>query len=218
MSKMDVISVSDINTIVKEALETNISGELKIIGELSNVKPSRTHLYASLKDESSSINIMMWNYETKIKKGQIEIDSGDNVIVTGKINLYSKTGSYNIMAIKIEKFGEDVDTKYEETKKICETKGYFNQERKKRMPFLIDNIGIITSESGAAIADIMFVFKKNNLNGNIYIKDTIVQGSNSPKSIVESIKYFNNFVCNNGKKVDILLISRGGGYMALKSL
>ena len=103
---------------------------------------------------------------------------------------------------------------YEKLKKQYQSKGYFNDEIKKKLPSNLKNIGIITSPEGAAIQDILFVLNKNKFQGKVFIKRCMVQGNSCAKSIVESIEYLNNFKFQEGKskkKLDLIMVTRGGG-------
>jgi exodeoxyribonuclease VII large subunit len=102
----------------------------------------------------------------------------------------------------------DLFKKYLDFKNDFDQKGYFDKDRKKSLPIAINNIGIITSADGAALRDILYVLKENQFRGKIFIKDCMVQGASAGKSIGDSIKLFNE---KYKKKIDILLITRGGG-------
>jgi exodeoxyribonuclease VII large subunit len=195
-------TVSKLNEEIKNVLLDNIPERFSIEGEISNYKLSGENLFFTLKDTNSSINTTCWGY-----KNEDNLKNGDKVKIYGKLNLYSKSGTYSINAFKIEKLDGkgDLHIKYEELKKKYDTLGYFNN--KKNLPDFIRNIGIITSSNGAALQDILFVLNKNKFFGKVYIKNSVVQGSLCPKSIAESINYFNSSPYN----LDLILITRGGG-------
>jgi exodeoxyribonuclease VII large subunit len=197
----DCISVTQLSNKIKNILLDKFPITLKIKGEISNIKNSGNNIYLTLKDESSSINVVSFH-------NKFDITNGDNVIVSGKINSYQKQSSYQIIASKIEKTGTgDLFIKYSELKKTCEKKGLFLKKRV--LPTEINRIGILTSTEGAALQDILYVLNANLFTGEIYIKNCSVQGTLCSSSVCDGIKYFNEL--NKTTKFDILLITRGGG-------
>lgn len=200
-----IISVKDITNLIDNKL---IFPEIfKIKGELSGYSKRSGNIYAMIKDKDCSIDIISWNNPN-------EYTNGDEVIVTGKLNFYKKTTRISINVYSIEKKGiGDLFNIYISNKNNYEKQGYFDENKKKKNLNSIENIGIITSADGAALHDILFVLKQNNFKGTIYIKDCLVQGINAATSISNAINYFNtnNVDLENRKKIDLLLITRGGG-------
>jgi exodeoxyribonuclease VII large subunit len=193
-----IISVRDITNLINNKL--NFTELFQIKGELSGYSKRGGNIYTMIKDKDSSIDVISWNDPN-------EYTNGDEVIITGKLNFYKKTARISIHAMTIEKKGMgDLFKKYILNKNNYEQKGYFDKDKKKKIPDLIENIGIITSADGAALRDVLYVLKEHNFRGNIYIKDCLVQGINASKSITNAINYF-----NLEKKIDLLLITRGGG-------
>jgi exodeoxyribonuclease VII large subunit len=194
-----ILSVTDFTNSLKTVLLENFKQTLALEGEISNLKNSNGNCYFTLKDEYSSINAIMWN-------NTIDYVNGDNVVINGKLNLYNKNGSYNILVNKIKKVGlGDIYQAYEKKKELFLKKGYFDDTNKKKIKNNLKSIGIVTALNGAAIKDILYVLEKNKFCGEIFIKNCKVQGSNCAKSIVKGIEYF----CEH--KVDLILIARGGG-------
>jgi exodeoxyribonuclease VII large subunit len=201
MSEDKALSVSQFNNLLKETITKTYNKGISIIGEASNIKINNNNLYMTLKDSESSLSCVSWNCSTKI-------NNGDKIVCYGKITLFNKSGTYNLNVSKIIHVGiGNLQKKYDEIKKKYEDLGYYKQENKKDLPKHINSIGIITSLEGAAIQDILYVLKQNNFTGTIYIKNVQVQGGLCPETVSEAIKYFNN----KKEKVDILLITRGGG-------
>jgi exodeoxyribonuclease VII large subunit len=196
----NILSVTDITNLINSKIL--FPDNYKVKGELSGYSKRGGNIYATIKDKDSTIDIISWNNLNNF-------ENGDEVIISGKINFYKKTTRINLIAYSIEKKGlGDLFKKYLDFKNDFEQKGYFNKDRKKELPKSIDNIGIITSADGAALRDILYVLKENQFRGKIFIKDCMVQGASAGKSIGDSIKLFNE---KYKKKIDILLITRGGG-------
>ena len=172
-----------------------------IKGEIHNYSKRNSNIFAAIKDRHSSIDIISWNCLE-------DFDNGDEVEIYGKINFYKKTSKINLIVSSIKKVGVGDQFKlYEKLKQEFQNLGYF--DKKKVMPKNIETIGIVTSEDGAALQDVLYVLKNGGFDGNIIIKNCLVQGVNAPKSIKEAIETFK--VNGETKHVDILLITRGGG-------
>jgi exodeoxyribonuclease VII large subunit len=192
-------TVTELNTEIKNNFRKSFDKIINISGESSGCKLSKNNLYFTLKDKTSSISCIIWDNTYNIK-------DGDQLIISGYINLYLRGGSYNIIVKNVEHNGlGQIKEKYEKLKKEFETKGYFDDTKKKELPKYLKNIGIITAENGAALQDILYVLKTNNFFGKIHVKNCIVQGSNCSKSVCSAIDYFNK------QNIDLLIITRGGG-------
>lgn len=198
----DILTITELNILLKDSIK-KVGQKIKVKGEISGFRGKYNNtVYASLKDDISSINIIRF-------KAIEDIKNGDKVIVSGSIDFYSKTGDIKLICNKIEIEGEgELLKKLKYLKKKFEEKGYF--ENKKTFPS-IKNIGIITSKDGAALQDILFVLNSNKFDGKIYIKNSPVQGNDCPKGICSGIKFFNTFLIEENSKVDLIMITRGGG-------
>jgi exodeoxyribonuclease VII large subunit len=202
MTNQDIFTIQEVNTLIKSSLNETFDNTINIKGEIYNYRKAHNNIFASLRDKNSSINIVCFS------KINININNGSQIIATGKIDYYTKNGNINFIASSIKKENDELGNLYkiyETTKTKYENKGYFTN--KKQKPKSINNIGIITSCNGAALQDILYVLNNNNFNGNVYIKDCLVQGESCHKSIINALKYFNESTHN----IDVLLVSRGGG-------
>jgi exodeoxyribonuclease VII large subunit len=190
-------SIKNITDCVYDIIKDLDFEEIK--GEIISVKPSDKHQYITIKNGDYQINCISWN------KCYENLKDGDNIKINGFLNVLKKNLSiyYNIK--KLEKIGNGnyMNSFIELKNKITSMGWLLNKKTITVFPF---NIGIISSLEGAAIQDILQTFKIDNLIGNVYIKNAIVQGKQCPNSVINGIKYFNNF--NN---LDLLLITRGGG-------
>lgn len=206
MSKKDsFITVTDFNNLVRDALVGTFTNQIKIKGEISNIKSSGPHTYLTLKDENSAISVVSWNSKFD------NLKNGDDVLASGKITCFLKSGTYQINASKIERIGAGLLNEIlEKNKKLFEKKGYFSKsERHIPLPSKINRIGILTASEGAALQDILYVLKSNSFNGEVCFKNCAVQGQSCPKSVSDGIEYFNDL--HKKKHIDVLIVARGGG-------
>ena len=200
-----IISVSELNRKAKSILEDGIP-KLWIQGEISNLaRPASGHIYFSLKDQAAQIRCAWF----KQRQNQItsNILNGTNMLALGKISLYEPRGEYQFIIEKLEFAGEgDLKRKYEELKAKLSKEGFFSSETKLALPKLPNNIGIITSPSGAAIRDVLSILKRRFPMIPITIFPTAVQGDKAASQISSAIK-----LANNRADCDLLILTRGGG-------
>ena len=146
-----IISVSELNTMIKDELKTSFTNKISVKGEISGYKKYGTTIYANLKDDSAIINIIKFKYNMTDK-----FNNGDLVIATGNIDFYIKNGNINLVCSSIDLMGEGNILKHLEKLKLKYNElGYF--DNKKPFPLNIKSIGIITAKDGAALQDILFV-------------------------------------------------------------
>lgn len=197
--------VSEITALVKELLEGEFFA-VQIEGEISNFKISSTgHYYFSLKDSSASISGVIFSRSVG-NIGYIPKD-GDLVKVTGNINVYARSGTYQIVCSQVEKSGEgDIFAELEKRKQRLAAEGLFDEGRKKPIPQYPKKIGIVTSPSGAAIKDILRVLKRRNNTIDLVVLPAPVQGDEAAGIIAAQIRRANLF-----RLCDVLLVTRGGG-------
>ncbi len=206
MESREYLSISDINRIIKFTIDSNeILRSVYIKGEVSNLKyHGRGHLYFSLKDETSKINAVMFNYQTSGLS--FEPKDGDAVLVHGKISVYEATGSYQIYVDSMEQDGiGNLYQLFEELKKKLSKEGLFDEVYKQKINRLPERIGVITASTGAAIRDIISTINKRYPLVDIYIFPTLVQGSDAAPNIVKMIELANTF------PLDTIILGRGGG-------
>jgi len=197
------ITVSELNILIKDEIKKIFNDKINIKGELSGYKKYGTTIYATLKDDIGSISIIKFKCSLTDN-----FKSGDLVLINGNIDYYIKNGNINLICNKITNFGiGNIQQHLENLKEKYNNLGYFNN--KKTFPLNIKSIGIITAKDGAALQDILFVLKSHKFDGNIYIKNSPVQGIDCPRGICSGIKYFNNN--DDDINVDIIMITRGGG-------
>lgn len=199
------ISVSELSNRVKNIFDTNFK-TIYVNGEVTNLRKSNGNSYFSIKDNTSTIDAIIWK-SIDIKNN---IKNGDKVKIIGKLSCYSKNSKYQIIVFSITLNGlGDLYEEYIKLKNYFNSIGYFNIENKKILTKQIKRVGILTSLDGAVIKDILYVLEKNLFQGEIYVKNCIVQGSSCAKSVVNGINFFNDF--NKTKPLDVLIIARGGG-------
>lgn len=208
---MNPFSITQFNEYVSKKLngDPNLKN-LPLIGEVSGVSTSGGHMYFSLKDENSVLRTVIWRSNiSRIDTSLIK--NGSKIVVLGDISAYARGGNYSFSIRMVESFGEgDLAKEYNRVKTLLESEGLFSREHKKPIPKFARRIGVITSDTGAAIEDIKKIITSKNDYADIIIFPTLVQGIGSPASIIKSIETANNY-SKSVKRIDVLIIGRGGG-------
>ncbi len=200
-----IYTVSEITRVIKGLLENNI-GEIWLEGEISNFKAAASgHFYFSLKDKNSIILGAMFANANKGLKFKLE--DGLEVICFGKIDVYAPRGQYQIIVERIEPKGVGAaQLAFEQLKKKLVQEGLFDLKHKKPLPEMPFSVGIVTSAKGAAVRDIMQILKKGAPCVDLVLRSVRVQGEQAASEIAQAIEDLNNF-----GKLDLIIVSRGGG-------
>ena len=205
ISNIKEYSVSELNSSIKNIMENNFN-LIKVRGEISQTnKHSSGHIYFILKDGNSSISSICWR--STVPRLNIKIEDGISVIVKGRITTYELQSKYQIIIDQVDYEGEGALLKLlEQRKKKLSLLGYFDNKNKKLIPKFPSRIGVITSETGAVIKDIIHrVSERFPLEILLYPAN--VQGEKSLKDLIDGINYFNNTLSTP----DLIIIARGGG-------
>lgn len=203
--KMQEYTVSGLSNLLKQTLETQY-GNVLVRGEISGLKIHTSgHAYFALKDETSVLDGICWR--GSISKLSIRPADGMDVICRGKITTYSGRSKYQIIVESMELAGQGALLQIlEERKRALAAEGLFSADRKKSIPYLPHSIGVVTSETGAVIRDILHRIE-DRFPCHIIVWPVLVQGQGAAEQIAAAIHGFNQLP----KKPDLLIVARGGG-------
>ncbi len=205
--QIKILNVSEINKYIKRLLINDpILSNINVKGEVSNFKFHNSgHIYFTLKDDNGKIDCIM--FRSNVENLKISIKNGMNIIVRGYISLYERDGIYQLYVDRVEADGVgDLYRDFLRLKEKLEAKGLFNTETKKQLPFIPENIAVITSPTGSAVRDIISVVKRRFHKVQINIVPVLVQGEHAAESIVKAIE-----LCNIFLDIDVIIVARGGG-------
>ena len=201
------MSVTDLNKYIKNKVaEDEFLNNVYVKGEISNFKHHYTgHMYFTLKDENSLIKCIM--FKTSTATLNFMPKDGMKVLVLGTVSVFERDGVYQIYCKAMQEDGiGDLYKKYEELKRKLEIEGLFSEENKKKIPFMPNVIGVLTSKTGSVIKDIINVSTRRNPNVCIKLFPIPVQGPGAEVEIERAIK-----IMNKEKLADVLILARGGG-------
>lgn len=207
MSSERVFTVTEINTYIKYLFQNDILlSHIYVKGEISNYKLHTSgHAYFTLKDSESRIKCVM--FRGNASKLKFTPEDGSAVILRGYFSVYERDGQYQLYVEDMIPEGTGSLYKaYEQLKKKLSGLGYFDEARKRRLPFMPKAVGVVTSPTGAAVRDIISIIRRRCPSTDILLFPVQVQGAGAENDIAEGIRYF-----NDKKNVDVMIVGRGGG-------
>ena len=203
-----VYTVSQLNAYIKNMFTQDyMLQSVQIKGEVSNCKyHSSGHIYFTLKDFGGSMNCVMFAGN---RKGlAFRLCEGQQVIVSGTVDVYERDGKYQVYARQIVLDGAGLlYEKFEQLKKELEELGMFDRSFKQPIPRYIQTLGIVTADTGAAVRDIIQITRRRNPYVQIVLYPALVQGESAASSIVNGIRALEAY------GVDVMIVGRGGGSM-----
>lgn len=196
------LTILQFNTFIKNILDAEeFLANISVVGEVTNFKMSGGHAYFDLKDENAMLSCV------KFGATDLNIKNGDLVTVFGKVNFYVKSGRLNFLVSRVEAYGlGDLYQKFLMLKEKLGKEGLFAEEIKKPIARFANKIGVVTSETGAVIRDIINVTRTKNPYTDIVVYPSKVQGVNAEDELVSGIEYF-----NSRDDIDTIIVARGGG-------
>ena len=205
--KYNAVTVTQLNKYLKDRFDEDENlGAILVKGEISNFKNHYTgHLYFTLKDENSLIKCIM--FKSYVERLAFKPKDGMKVMVFGSVSVFERDGVYQIYVKQMMEDGMgDLHEQFEKLKAQLESEGLFDEAHKKPIPLYPKVVGVLTSQTGAVIRDIINVSTRRNPNVYIRLLPVPVQGPGAAEQIAEKIK-----VMNDQKLADVLIIGRGGG-------
>lgn len=204
------VSVSQLNGYIKRILQMDpLLGNVSVIGEISNLKfHGSGHVYFTLKDQNSKINCFL--PADRVSKLRYQLSEGMEITASGYIYLYERGGSYSLNVKEIEVAGlGNLAIAFEKLKQKLEEEGLFDLEHKKAIPAFPDKIAVVTSETGAAVRDILKIIQSKNNYVDVLIYPVLVQGPAAAGEIAAAIDDINE----KFPHIDTIIVGRGGGSM-----
>ncbi len=201
----DIYSVSRLNSEVRAVLDASFP-LLWVEGEISNLaRPSSGHIYFSLKDPYSHVRCAMFRMKRQLLR--FEPENGMQVLVRARPNLYETRGDFQLNIEHMEPGGEGLLRQaFEELKQRLDKEGLFDTHYKQPLPGFPQQIGVITSPSGAAIRDVISVLRRRYPTVPVLIYPVQVQGEGAVKDITQALQ-----LANLRDECDLLILTRGGG-------
>ncbi len=201
-------TVTQVNAYIKNMFSQDfLLKAITVKGEVSNCKyHSSGHIYFTIKDTGGSIACVMFQGDRNRGGLKFRMQEGQQVKVSGSIDVYERDGKYQLYARQIELDGAGaLYERFEELKKRLMESGMFAGEYKQPIPPYISKLGVVTAPTGAAVRDIINVATRRNPHIQIILYPAIVQGDQAAASIVTGIETLAR------AQVDVIIVGRGGG-------
>lgn len=200
-----VYSVSQLNREAKRLLADHFM-TLQVTGEISNLsQPSSGHIYFTLKDAQAQIRCAM--FKGQLQRLRFKPANGNQVLLTAQVSLYEPRGDYQLVVEHMEEAGDGaLRLAFERLKLKLFNEGLFEADRKKPLPLIPTQIGVITSPTGAAIQDILTVLKRRFPAIPVLLYPVSVQGENAKTEIAAALQ-----TANGQQQCDVIILGRGGG-------
>jgi len=203
------MSVSELSNRLKRTVEDNFSF-VRVRGEISKVTIAKSgHMYTALKDDAAVLDAVCW--KATVARLGIRPEEGMEVVCTGRLTTYPGRSNYQLIIETMELAGQGALLKMlEERKKKLAAEGLFDAARKRKIPFLPNVIGVVTSPTGAVIRDIMHRLEER-FPRRVLLWPVMVQGQNAAAQVIEAINGFNAIPEGSPDRPDLLIVARGGG-------
>ncbi|HEX3027984.1 MAG TPA: exodeoxyribonuclease VII large subunit, partial [Clostridia bacterium] len=202
-----VLSVTEINRYIREIISKDmILSNVWVKGEISNYKYHYSgHMYFTVKDENSLLKCVM--FRTNAAGLKFKPENGMKVIIRGYVSVFERDGQYQLYAEEMQPDGiGNLHLAFEQLKMKLQEEGLFDQKYKKKIPYLPESIGVITSRTGSVIKDIINIVSRRFQNIQLKILPVAVQGEQASAQIARAVRRFNEL-----GNVDVIIIARGGG-------
>lgn len=200
------LTVSQLTFRIRKLLEGDLEmQDVWVEGEISNLsKPNSGHIYFTLKDKNASLKCMMWKPDAS--RLRINLQDGMAIEAHGRITVYEPQGAYQLAVNLIQPKGEGaLYQEFLRLKATLESEGLFDSERKRLIPLLPKKIGIVTSQTGAALRDMLHTLRRRLPLAQVILAPSPVQGVDAPPALVKAIQLLNS------QLPDVILLARGGG-------
>ncbi|MFW5731073.1 MAG: exodeoxyribonuclease VII large subunit, partial [Desulfonatronovibrionaceae bacterium] len=205
-------SVFELTSAIRESLELQFP-LIRVKGQVFNLsRPGSGHIYFTLKDEKAGLQVVWFKNSHGFSRRRgvdpaSNLENGQDVVCTGKISVYPPRGSYQLIAEFVQEQGlGDLFLAFEALKSKLLKQGYFEESRKRPVPWCPDRVAMVTAPTGAVIHDFMRVAEDLGLGSRIRVYPAQVQGEKAPGEIVRAIHQ-----ANQEGWGQVLVLIRGGG-------
>ncbi len=206
--RLPVLKVSQLNRYVKSQLESDPRlKEIYVAGEIGTLTANQRsgHLYFTLRDDAASIKAVM--FSGNVLQLKFMPQAGLAVVARGAATLYERDGGFQLMVSELMLDGAGAQGfAFERQKQLLAAKGYFDADKKRSIPYNPPVVGVVTSDSGAALHDIISVITRKNPSVRLLLAPAVVQGPDAPASIAAAIQMLNR----DGRSA-VIIVGRGGG-------
>jgi len=210
MAVRKILQVHELSAALRDLLERNFP-DVWVEGEISGLsQPSSGHLYFSLKDAKARLKIVLFRAHRRFLR--VLPKEGEAVLIRAHLSLYAPRGEIQLVCDYIEPKGAGaLQAAFEVLKNRLKEEGLFELARKRAIPLVVRRLGLVTSQNGAALRDILKVMWKTRFQPSVLLAPVAVQGDGAAVQIAGAIDRLNAFGRTAPKPLDVLIVTRGGG-------
>jgi len=209
-------SVTQVTRLIKAIIEEQPEfHSISVRGEVTNLSRSKAgHIYFGLKDSQSYIKCVA--FRNAAERLSTRPEEGREIIARGQVTVYEAGGSYQLVVTSIEEVGAGaLWLKFEELRRSLEAEGLFDESKKRPLPAFTRLIGLVTSPDGAALRDMLRIFRERAPWVQCVLSPSLVQGETAPETLIRAIDLLEAWdemeKAGGGKGIDLIIIGRGGG-------
>ncbi|HHV16090.1 MAG TPA: exodeoxyribonuclease VII large subunit [Gelria sp.] len=204
----EYLSVSQLNNYINRLLvgDTTLQ-DFWLKGEISGFRiyQQSGHAYFTLKDEEATVSCVM--FRSRVRRLKFNPEDGMEILIRGSVAVYARQGKYQIYAEEMQPYGVGGLFLYlEELKNKLKAQGYFDLKKKKPIPALVNRVGVVTSQDGAAFQDILRVLRQRHPGVEVILVHSLVQGGDAPLELAAGIR-----ILNEHSQAEVIIVGRGGG-------
>lgn len=209
---VEILTVTQLTERVRSLFESEFP-KVWVEGEISNLKRHTSgHTYFTLRDAGATLRCVLYRFQAlRLPKGY-EPSDGQEVVALGRMNVYSARGEYQLLVDRMVPKG--IGAAEQALNKLREKLfklGYFDQKRKRRLPEFPKSVCLIASATGAAVHDMIKVFRHRWPATLLFVRPSRVQGEGAAEEIAEAIGQVNRWHLAGYLPIDVMILGRGGG-------
>lgn len=204
------LRVRQVNELVRRAVESQLPTTIHVLGEIGDYSQAASgHIYFTLKDDQAELRCVLWR--SAAAKLKFQPGAGMEVVATGGIEVYIPRGSYQLVVTRLEPRGiGSLELAFRQLRDKLQAEGLFDASRRRPLPVFPRRIGIVTSEAGAALRDILITLQRRFPRLDVLVFPTRVQGEGAADEIAAAIRLMNVHAERFGG-IDAAIVGRGGG-------
>ncbi len=204
----DYITVGMLNAYISRVMDHDeILQNFWLKGEISGFRlyQQSGHIYFTLKDENAAVSCVM--FKSKAQHLKFKPEDGMEILLRGSVSVFARQGKYQVYGEEMQPYGQGgLFLHLEQLKARLAAEGYFALEKKQKIPLMVSRVGIVSSQDGAALRDILKVLKQRHAGVEVVIAHSSVQGTEAARELARGVRLLNEY-----GEVDVIIVGRGGG-------
>jgi len=199
------ITVSQLARLIRETVRANpILNRILVRGEVSNLQTAPAgHVFFTLKDATAQVSCTLFREDAELLG--FELEDGMDVVVSGDVDVFPRKGTVQLLVRAATPAGVGAFwAAYQRTRKKLAAEGLFDAARKRSLPSFPRRIGVVTSEMGAVVHDIVTILRRRYPVAHVIVAPALVQGPGAPASLRRALAVV-------ADRVDVIILARGGG-------